>query len=141
MEARWMRVNSDCTLYNRYLSSGAEAYQRTAISDVAWENRKAVNVLASGGNIAADQATIYIPYARGTFFLASKAWLALVSKTGKWTLQPGDVIVRGTVTDTISAGFTITALKAKYDDVLVISSVDLMNIGSRSMWHWRVGAK
>lgn len=136
-----MRTNADVTLYNRYLSSGAEKYQRTAISKVTWENRKASNTLATGGTIAADQASIYIPMAHGAAYKAPKVWLALASKTGYWTLQVGDVIVRGTVTDEISASFTLTALKAKYDDVLVITSVDALDNGSTALQHWEIGAK
>lgn len=136
-----MKTNSDMTIYNKYIASGDEAYQRTVISDVEWENRKAANVLASGGNITADQATVYIPYARGAAYLAPKAWAALVSKTGYWTLKPGDVIVRGTATDEIAGAYTMTSLRAEYDDVLVITSVDLMDLGSQSLWHWQIGAK
>lgn len=136
-----MKTNTAITLYNRYLVAGVETYQRTVITDVYWENRKASNVLRSGGNIQADQAVVFIPMARGAAFLNPKAWLALVSKTGKWTLQPQDYIVKGVVTDTIGVSFTITQLKAKYDDVLVISSVDTMDMGSASMQHWKVSAK
>ena len=145
-----LQTNSDVTLYNRYLSSGAEKYQRTVITGVAWENRKAANVLASGGNIASDQVAVYIPLARGAAYVAPKAWLALSSKTGYWTLNVGDVIVRGAVTDEIHeavvgppavAAFRLSDLKAKYDDVLAITSVDAMDMGSPSMQHWQVGAK
>jgi hypothetical protein len=136
-----MRTNSDLTIYNKYIVAGAETWQRTQISAVAWEWRKAANVIASGGQISADSARVFIPYARGTNYTAPKAWQALVTKTGKWTLQIGDVIVKGLVTDAIGPAFTISALKAKYDDVLVISSVDPMLSGSQSMWHWQIGAK
>lgn len=136
-----LRTNSDLTLYNRYLSAGAETYQRTVIEGVAWENRKAANVLASGGNIAVDAVAVYIPLARGAAYVAPKAWQALSSKTGYWTLQPGDVIVRGQVTDAITGGFTMTALKAKYDDVLSITSVDTLDSGSPALQHWQLGAK
>jgi hypothetical protein len=117
--------------------SGAEKYQRTQLSDVAWENRKQANVIASG-LLAADSATVYIPFVLGTDYLKPIAWQA--AKTGKWTLQIGDVIVKGTVTDEITGGFTMTNLKAKYDDVVVIKSVDTMDAGSLSMQHWQVGA-
>lgn len=149
-----MYTNSDCTIYNRTILSGAETYQRTQILGVEWENKKAGNVIKSG-LIAADQASIYIPYARGTNYLASKAWQALTSKTGKFTFQVGDYIVKGLVTDEIheaiaySAGppvvaavaaFMITDLKKKYDDVLQIKSVDFRDFGSIAMWHWELGA-
>ena len=68
------------------------------------------------------------------------AWQALTTKTGKWTLQDGDFMVKGLVTDEIGAGFTMTALKAKYDDVVMIKSVDTMDAGSSYMQHWQIGA-
>ena len=137
-----MRNNSDITLYNKYVdaTTRTEKYQRTQIKGVLWENRRAANVIASGGNMAANQANIYIPYARGAAYKDPAAWQALVTKTGYWTLQDGDVVVRGLVADTISSAFTITDLKAKYSDVHVIRSVDTMDMGSAGMSHWQIGA-
>jgi hypothetical protein len=136
-----MRTNGPITIYNKYLSSGAAAYQRTVVQDVAFEHRKAANKLASGGDIAANAARVFIPMARAASYLKSKPWQALVSKTGKWTLQEGDVVVQGAVTDEITGGFTISSLKAKYDDVYEISSVDTMDSGSVAMQHFNVGLK
>lgn len=137
----FMNVNTDCTVYNKYIAAGSSAYQRAQIEDIQWESRKGANVLATGGNIAADAAKIVIPVARGTNYVAPTAWQVLVTKTGKWTLQVGDVIVKGLVTDTISPSFTITDLKAKYDDVLTITSVDLKDGGSQFLERWEVAAK
>ena len=131
-----MRTNSAATVYNKYIVSGAEHYQRTGILAVAWENRKQANVIASG-LLAADSATIYIPFSVGAYYLKPIAWQA--AKTGRWTLQVGDYLVKGLVTDAITGGFTITSLKAKYDDVVQVKSVDTMDAGSVSMRHWQVG--
>lgn len=138
-----MRTNADLTIYNKYVDSvtRTEKYQRTQVKAVAWENRKASNTIATGGNISADQARVFIPFQRGANYAKAKAWQALSTKTSRWTLQEGDVIVKGLVSDEIGTGFTVTALKAKYDDVLMISSVDTMDSGSASMRHWQVGAK
>jgi hypothetical protein len=146
-----MRTNCSLTMYNKYIdaTTRTEKYQRSSVVGVAWENRKASNTLATGGSIAADQARVFIPLQRGANYLKAKAWQALTVKTGKWTLQVGDVIVKGLVSDEIHdavvspplAAFTITSLKAKYDDVLVISSVDTMDSGSASMHHFMISAK
>jgi hypothetical protein len=144
-----MRTNTGLTIYNKYVVAGAERYQRTAIIAVAWENRKAANVIASGGQISVDSARIFIPFVVGANYLKPISWQALFTKTGKWTLQVGDIVVKGVVTDELhdavvsppAAAFTVTDLKAKYDDVRVISSVDTMDLGSASMQHWQVGAK
>ena len=78
---------------------------------------------------------------RGADYLKPKAWQALVTKTGNWTLQEGDVIVRGEVTDNITTEYKLSDLRAEYDDVVVISSVDAMDQGSPNVQHWEVGCK
>lgn len=134
--------NSDITIYNKYVDSTtrSEKYQRTVVSDVDWQGTKAASA-TNGGLLASNSVTIYIPFARGTQYVKPIAWQALTTKTGYWTLREGDVIVRNTVTDEISDAFTMTALKAKYDDVVTITSVDAMDQGSANMQHWQVGAK
>lgn len=141
-----MRTNTGCTIFNKYVVSGAEHYQRTVLVAVAWENRKASNVLRSG-LLAADSAVVYIPFSLGANHLDPHAWAALTTKTGKWTLAVGDVIVKGLVTDEIHdavvgppaiPAFTMTNLKALYDDVVTIKSVDVFDMGSASLQHWKV---
>jgi hypothetical protein len=138
-----MRTNTGITVYNRYIVSGVETWQRTQIPAVEWENRKASNTLASGGNMASDSASIFIPFLCSGHenYAAPKAFQALVSKSGKWTLQIGDFVVKGLVTDSVGVSFTMSQLKAKYDDCLQISSVDTMDMGSLSLQHWKVSAK
>jgi len=149
-----MKPNCDITLYNKYTdpSTRLEKYQRVVIYDVIWENRKAIN-RSKSGDIANDTAMIYIPFIRGTNHLNPIAWQALTTKTGKWTLQDGDVVVKGVVTDEIAdastdpishvvtPAVTITSLTKKYDDVVTISSIDTMDYGAIAMQHWEVSAK
>lgn len=146
-----MKTNADVTLYNRYIDAGtrSERYQRTYLSGVLWENRKAAEVLAGGGEMAANQAAVYIPRARGAAYLPPADWLALAEKSGFWTLQPGDYLVRGLAVEEISDEldeeasvlFGIGDLKAKYGTVLRIASVDEMDTGSAALAHWQIGAR
>jgi len=137
-----MKTNCQATLYNKYIvtATRAEAYQRTVLNAVYWENRRAVNRIASGGDIKADKVLVLIPFVLGTNYLEPIAWQKLVSKVGKWTLQAGDMIVRGAVTDEITGLFTMSDLKKKYNDVLSISSIDTMDAGSERVRHWEVSA-
>ena len=146
--------NTTMTIFNKV--SGTETYQRTVIpGDVQWENRKAANGMRTGA-LASNTARVFIPMSFGSDYLKPRAWQALVTSTGKWTLQEGDVIVKGTVADEIhaavpgSAGpplvpavpaFTLSNLKAKYDDVLVVTSCDTFDMGSLALRHWEIGAK
>ncbi len=136
-----MKNNSDITIYNKSVdaTTRSEVWNRTQIRGVTWEEGKAANVLRSG-LLEADRVTVFIPYARGVNYITPVAYRALSVKTGKWTLQQGDVIVRGLVSETIDADYTISDLKRDYDDVVAIRSVDLMDNGSLARWHWQVGA-
>ena len=135
-----MKTNAQATIYNKTIIDHAEVYQRTVLVTVYWENRRAVNKLASGGDIKADKALVMIPYTMSDGFLSPSYWKSLVDKTGKWTLQNGDIIVRGVVADEITSEFTASDLKRKYDDVLTINSVDSMDAGSERVRHWEVSA-
>lgn len=140
-----MRTNADLTLYNKYVASNKERFQRTELRGVMWENRKGRNLVASGGNVAADQAAIYIPMTLEGF-LAPREWQAFEGESGDeealpWTLQVGDLVVKGLVEDEITPEFSVSQLKAKYNDVLQVTSVDTMDAGSPSIQHWQVGAK
>lgn len=116
-----MKTNTSATLYSRSVVAGAESWSRSVISKVFWENRKAANIIQSG-LLAADSVAIYIP-------------------DSTLTIKPGDVFVKGTVTDVIQSGtFTITDLKAKYPNVVVVKSVDLMDYGASHMQHLQIGA-
>ena len=132
-----MLTNVDCTVYNKYLVGRVDTYQRVQISDVHWEQRHAVR----GDLNSPDVALVFIPFARGDNYLAPRIW-QMSSKAGSWTLQIGDVIVKGLVSDELVAGtFTLSNLKAAYDDVLVIASVDTRDYGSSNMQHWEVTAR
>src|SRR5690349_1104037 len=123
-----MIPNTDLTIYNKYTdpTTRDEKFQRCEVKNVVWENRKASNGRTSG-LLASNTATVFFPFAVGANYVKPKAWLALVTKTGKWTLKEGDVLVKGIVADEITGPFTIASLQAKYDDVVTITSVDTMD--------------
>ena len=133
-----MIPNGHITIYNRYFVNRVETYQRTVIRDVVWQATKAVSG-RSTGVLASNIAIVFIPMARGANYLKPKAWQA--ARSGKWTLEEGDVIVRGEATDNITTEYTITSLRAEYEDVVTITSVDAMDQGSPNVQHWQVGCK
>lgn len=135
-----MIPNGHITIYNRYFVNRVETYQRTVVRDVVWQATKAVSG-RSNGVLASNVATIFIPFARGAAYVKLKAWQALVDKSDNWTLQEGDVIVRGEINDDITTEYTLSALRAEYDDVVTITSIDAMDQGSPNVQHWQVGCK
>ena len=118
-----MRTNSDLTWYAKTIVAGAEIYARSVIYGVMWEDRRAANARQTG-DMKADDMAVYIPMTHGGD-----------------GMKEGDLIVRGIVSDVISAGFTPTALRAKYPALVGrVKSVDRMDQGSLTMHHWQVGA-
>ncbi len=120
-----MKPNADLTIYAKSIDplTRTETWTRSVVHGVTWEDRRAANVLRSG-NLEADRVAVYIPMARGQV-----------------SLKLGDVIVRGVVTDTIGAGFTLTDLFNKYTWLCAsVRSVDAMDRGSLAIRHWQIGA-
>lgn len=133
-----MIPNGHITIYNKYTVAlgRAEAYQRAEVKNVVWQSTKAVSRMRE--QTAANTALILIPFSVGTDYQEPKAWK--VDREG-WTLQEGDIIVRGIVTDEIGAGYTVSDLKADHESVVQIASVDAMDQGSPNIQHWEVTAK
>jgi len=128
------------TVYNKYTSSSAEAYTRRVLVADMWSNRKAQNVIRSGGFLDADSATIIISSVRdgNESYYEALAWNALATKIG-WTLQRGDVIVKGSVSKVISSSYHLSNLMNDYEEVVRISSIDIRNLGN--VKHWVIGVK
>ena len=156
-------ANCSLTVYNAYTDATTRStvYQRTQIKNAQstncanWNDTKGANVSKIGLQDA-DQALITLPMEVDTNYLTPHAWQALVSKTGKWTLQVGDYIVKGLISDEIHdlipavtgppavsavPAFTVTMLKAKYDNALRITSVDTLDRGRPAVRHWKVGGQ
>lgn len=134
-----MIPNADITLYNKYHENRAEKYQRVVIRRVVWQSQKAISQMRfqSGAN----SLVILIPFALGTQYVSPRNWLWEDKPSTHWTLQEGDVVVRGEVEDEITDLFTITQLRATYDEVFTINSIDAMDEGSPNVQHWEVGCK
>src|SRR5690349_14597912 len=107
-----MIKNANITIYNKYIEDRKDKFQRTQIINpssnysVAWSGMKASTILSSGGKIASNSATILIPFVCGSNYLEPIEWQALTIKTGKWTLQDGDFIVKDLVDDEITEAIT-----------------------------------
>lgn len=118
-----MKTNCSLTIYSKSVVDHAEVWTRSAVGHALWENADIANAMRSGV-LEADKVVVFIPFSEGEI-----------------TIKPGDYIVKGTVTDTISSSFTVTALRAKYDtNCAVVRSVNRLDVGSAAMQHWEIGA-
>jgi hypothetical protein len=135
-----MIPNGHITVYNKYIdpTTRTEKYKRSEIYNVVWQGSKAVT--SARNQTAANSALILIPFASGTGYALPKIWQADSLHTG-WTLQEGDIIARGMVNQNITTEYGVTQLKANYEDVVMVASVDAMDQGSANVRHWEVGCK
>lgn len=136
-----MITNSDMTIYNKYFDTATrlDKYQRTVLYGVFWDDKKAVNRLQSGLQDA-DEVLIVIPFSVSSNrqYIPPKEFLRLEDKSGYYTLQEGDRVVRGDIE------FEITGKVSELDDLyeaFTVTSVDTKDFGSLHMRHWEVGAK
>jgi hypothetical protein len=74
------------------------------------------------GTMKSNQVTVYIPKSSGSF-----------------AIEGEDVLVKGIVTDTITALFTIGDLYKKYTDVVRVRNVDNRDFGSEALQHVELG--
>ena len=130
-------VSCAMTIYNNVDKENGK-WVFTQLDGVMWDNSKARNVNTSG--IAnADALNLIIPFdvtvIEGKEYKEPKEWKS--KPENSWTIQTGDIIVKGFVDDVI---LKQSDLEKKYDEVYVLNTIDAKIFGSKNMWHWEVGA-
>ena len=137
-----MITNADLTLYNQIPGPDGPTWQRTQIEDVFWEDGKKVDV-GETELISADVTVILIPFESTTGYLKPVEFLWAEDRAGHFTLNNGDLVVRGLVDFELTGekGHNEKALRQQHDDVMTIVSVETNDFGSPNMQHWEVTAK
>ena len=139
-----MITNADITLYNKVYDrdAGASMYYRTVLKGVNWQDKTAIQP-TDKGMVSADVAEIYIPFAVETEkqFRKPKNFVQETGKTGFFTIEAGDLVIRGTVENELTRAKDEERLKNAYDDVRTIAVVETNDNGSPEMQHWKVTAE
>lgn len=96
-----MLANVTITIFNKRADpeTGGYAWKPTTVTGASWYASDAETVDPKGGLIAASRITIRIPEgadAGGKDYADPLAWKAAADVSGMWTLQGGDIIVKGT---------------------------------------------
>ncbi len=130
--------NDTVTVYNKYKDGAVEKCQRTVLKSVFWNSIKGA-VMRKTGVTSADSLQLIIPCNIRTnrAYKPPKEWARLEDKAEYWTLQSGDIVVKGDMQYEVIK--SSSELK-EFDDCLTISSVDHKSFGG-SMAHWEVSAK
>lgn len=119
------------TLFNHY----KERWFKTVLTGVQWKDKVTKTVDTSGKIVITPEVSLTVP-ARGGY-VEPRAF------TGEgFTFGTGnmDVIVLGEVDEEITADFTITSLRKKYDRAATIYAVS-DNTLRQQLKHWKVMAK
>lgn len=121
------------TIYNKYTVAQEERWQRTVLRGVFWDSTKGAQ-LRKAGVASADGLTLIIPQSVVPGYIKPKAWAELADKVGRWTLQSGDIVIKGEVAHEVERS---TKELLGYDDLLTITAVDSREYGG-DMAHWEV---
>lgn len=130
-----MTTNTPITIYNKYfdLITQSDRWQRHVIYETFWESHRSVNFNKGMSNNS--KCKIYIP-SDANYFTDYIDPIAFRSNhINHWTIQNGDLVVRGIITDEIVRQ---SDLERKYDDVCVVSYVAKNDYGSSNMHHFEV---
>lgn len=129
--------NETVTVYNARFDStnDTDKYERTVITGTSWFNRINSTVDKNGLN-AANQVTVRIPTDAsfgGKSYTDPKSYAAAASVATLFTLNEGDIIVRGTATEMNPKP---ADLRKKYPETTTILSIT-DNRRARAP-HWKV---
>ena len=132
--------NDTITVFNARVDpdAGGNVWTPTIITGAGWYMTDASTVdAAKGGLVAANKATIRIPEgadAGGKTYADPIAYWDAEDVSGLWTLQNGDIIVKGSAT---GADWTPARLKKAYAECVTVLSVT-DNRRAPNAPHWRV---
>lgn len=127
------------TVYNARVAPEmrTEVYAPTVLRGVSWQ-RETVSVVVGSGLKAANRHTLRIPEevdAGGSVWVEPKDYRAAADVCGLWTLQKGDVIVKGECTDIL----TLAQLRERFGAENVLTVVGVTdNRHASNAKHWKV---
>lgn len=137
-----MITNADITIYNKYYDRTicTDQYKRTVIHGVNWHGGQKVTV-GDNGLMSADAYTVRIPLSSassGKEFILPEEFAKLddTALNGFWTLQNGDLILRG-IGEEIIQPKEIT----EKSECFIVTGWSDNRRGSVNMQHWKVEGK
>lgn len=129
-----MTTNTNISVFNKHTDSFTKdiTYKKHIIDKALWFNNKTVTL--NQGYENNDEITVFIPKNENDIskYVKPKNYNGI-----GWTLQNGDFIIRGLVTDD-----EVSGIKDLSDyEVFVITMVDDNDFGSEDMHHFEIRGK
>lgn len=130
-----MKTNTSMTIYNKYFNpiTRGDSWKRHVISEVFWDSNRSVTTGRDMARI--DRVNVFIPFNANYMTYFTDPITFKSNPDNYWTIQNGDIIVKGTVTDEITKQ---SELESKYNDVLTVSTFTIKDFGSSNMRHIEV---
>lgn len=132
-----MLTNADITLYNQKINPKTKLteYIPVQIPNVCWYANQKTEVDRNGVHSAnIYKVRIPVESVDDMHYVEQENWNTLEDIIGYWTIQNGDIIVKGLVDDKISAA---SDLFKKYSQVFRVNSYSDNRMGCLS--HFRIG--
>jgi len=133
-----MQTNAILTIINRTVVNHKDLFLPTVLGPANWYAHQKQTV-TDGGMRSANAIRVRIPVSSpGRTYLPEVDWRALPAdkRATFWTIQAGDLIVRGDVTDPVQS--TAQIKDAYGPDAAVITGYADNRRGSAVMQHWRI---
>lgn len=131
--------DTEITVFTMWQKDKDRRWVSTHVMDCSWYGKQAATVGTDGLNTA-DQYTVRMrPISMPEGYLKPEEYNALPNPTGHWTLQNGDVVVKGDVTAEVVTG--ITDITKLFTNCFTITSVADNRRGPAFMQHIRIEGK
>lgn len=103
----------DITLYSHWRNGKTDKWIRTQLRDTSWYGKQASSV-ADAGLATADKYVVRVLEDEMGTYITPDEWNAMTfAPSGVWTVQPGDIAVKGLADDEITTGPTQVTGKYK----------------------------
>lgn len=126
-----MPTNTNMSIFNRYTEPFTKAvtFKKHVIDNVFWDDSQGVNL--DKGYDKVDKVNVYIPKDKNDMsgYVPPKQY-----NGSNWTLNNGDLIIKGEVTETEVSGIKDLS---NYE-VFIITMVDDKDFGSSNMQHFEI---
>lgn len=127
-----MMTNTSMTIYNRYVDpiTRLDKWQKHNLNFVYWDASHGVSI--SKGMSQDSKLDVYIPRNMNYMTYYTDPMNFKLNPVGNWTIQNGDIIVKGTITDEITKA---SDLERKYNNVYTVQNITENFYGSPNMQH------